>query len=534
MKYLGRIIIAVLLLAPLVDAYAVSPHPDLIRKWKENGTYDKKIAQYDERERVRAFRSAKISPAAKSFPKTGDRRVLVVLVQFAESADAKGGLPFPVFPFAGMFLFAAGTCALVVRFKQNGRFTHGSAGAAVFLMMISVLCVSTQGCGGNSSGSESALFSPVSSKSFYQNLFEGGDDSQLTWRKYFKDMSNNALNLSFDIYGPYTASHNHDYYGANDSYGNDRLPDILAEEAVTMLVNDIGSQVDFSDYDYDEDGYIDSFTIIHQGAGEEVSGSDNDIWSHQFGISGVSSDGVRFGNYAMLPEYMYEPGDSTIGVFCHEFGHILGLPDLYDTSHKTEGVGRWSLMGSGSWNGPEGNGAVPAPLLAWERIIFTWASPDTLIPGASVQTTSVGDLDATFKAVWIPLGDPGDMQYLLAQNVILKPGSWSEYLPGEGLLVSRIDSNYTLSTFLSNNTVNAKAVHGITILEADGRSDLWKGLNRGDSTDLYYPGNATSITPTTVPNTHYTIPGTTNTKATGISITDISRAGSMMTFSYSK
>ena len=111
----------------------------------------------------------------------------------------------------------------------------------------------------------------------------------------------------------------------------------------------------FSVYDNDVDGKADTVIVIHAGSGEEYSGDEDAIWSHNWTLSSASAygdgegarnyDSVSIDNYTLQPEYNSTPGDSTIGVFCHEFGHVLGLPDLYDTSGETGRCGKMESDG---------------------------------------------------------------------------------------------------------------------------------------------------------------------------------------------
>ncbi|MCP5514951.1 MAG: M6 family metalloprotease domain-containing protein, partial [Spirochaetales bacterium] len=208
---------------------------------------------------------------------------------------------------------------------------------------------------------------------FYKNLLE--DNAGLTMTQYYSDMSNGNLTLTFDVYGPYPAANSIEYYGQNLSNGYDAYPATLVAEAVNEA--DVAG-VDFSQYDNDGNGYVDTVIIIHAGRGEESGADENTIWSHNWtlsdaGVGIITHDSVKIDNYTIQPEYTDNPGDSTIGVFCHEFGHVLGLKDLYDTYQETNGVGLWSLMSGGSWTGnldvdSDGDGdpgSEPAPLLAW-------------------------------------------------------------------------------------------------------------------------------------------------------------------------
>jgi immune inhibitor A len=141
------------------------------------------------------------------------------------------------------------------------------------------------------------------------------------------------------------------------------------------------------------DGYVDHFQLVHAGVGQEAGGGaqgSDAIWSHRWyanieevGRSGP--EGCRLGGYQVpgrdlwVGDYTIEPEDGGLGVFAHEFGHDLGLPDLYDTAGGENGTGFWSLMSSGSWaDAPPGNviGTSPVHMGAWEKFVLGWLDGD--------------------------------------------------------------------------------------------------------------------------------------------------------------
>jgi len=156
------------------------------------------------------------------------------------------------------------------------------------------------------------------------------------------------------------------YYGANGASIDDLNGPIqfMAREAVEKLD---AAGFDFSQFDLNNDKIVDHLMVIHAGAGEEESASVNDIWSHCSGLPDgfVSADSVK------VLGYTTEPETGKVGVFAHEFGHDLGLPDLYDTNDGSPGAGGWSLMASGAWNGSI-PGTSPAHLSAWEKALLGW------------------------------------------------------------------------------------------------------------------------------------------------------------------
>src|SRR4051812_47190951 len=135
------------------------------------------------------------------------------------------------------------------------------------------------------------------------------------------------------------------------------------------------------------DGYIDHFSVVHAGEGEEAGGGaqgGDAIWSHRW-YANFNQDsgpaGCHLGGYNLpgtnlwVGDYTIEPENGGVGVFAHEFGHDLGLPDLYDTAGPTDnGTGFWSIMSSGSWasDSPDSIGDKPVHMGAWEKLALGW------------------------------------------------------------------------------------------------------------------------------------------------------------------
>jgi immune inhibitor A len=167
-------------------------------------------------------------------------------------------------------------------------------------------------------------------------------------------------------------------------------------------------QVDRYDCDgdgvYNEpDGYIDHFAIVHAGQGEDAGGGaqgGDAIWSHRWYANQNTTDGpanCKLGGY-QLPgtnlwagDYTIEAENGGVGVFAHEFGHDLGLPDLYDrTSSRDNGTGFWTLMSSGSWgSSPEADhiGTEPMHMGAWEKLALGWLGDDLGVASAGQDAT---------------------------------------------------------------------------------------------------------------------------------------------------
>ncbi|MBN2549686.1 MAG: M6 family metalloprotease domain-containing protein [Anaerolineales bacterium] len=365
------------------------------------------------------------------------------------------------------------------------------------------------------------------SASFFDSLIFGTGSSQLN--HYYKEVSYNQLdivtvNLPSSL-GWYTMPSTYATYVNNNycmglTYPNNCQK--LAEDAVAAA----NPVVDFSQYDNDGDLVVDHIFIVHAGVGAEVSGLTTDVWSHAWNMSAIQPvDGVWAFYYSTEPEYMVTPGDMTIGVYAHELGHGLGLPDLYDTDYSSEGSGAWSLMGIGTWNGPGNSGSSPAHLDAWSKIQLGWTTP-TVVVGTII---GAGIANAENNAIAYRLQSPqqASTEYFLVEN--RQQTGYDSYLPANGLLIWHVDEAIFQNTTecKQHNNWNCGASHYKVALEqADGSLHLENKTNTGDGGDPY-PGTSskTSFTSATTPNTssYY------SSSSMLLTVTNISASASSMT-----
>ncbi|GAA0462213.1 hypothetical protein Ade02nite_28660 [Paractinoplanes deccanensis] len=199
-----------------------------------------------------------------------------------------------------------------------------------------------------------------------------------------------------------------------------------AEVAAYLKTFDVWDRDDFDgDGDFNEpDGYVDHFQAIHAGEGEEAGGGAQGadaIWAHRWyafsdlageaGPEGNLAGGVQIGDTGIwIGDYTTEPENGGLGVFAHEYGHDLGLPDLYDTAGGDNGTGFWTLMSAGSWlgRGAPTIGSTPGYMGAWEKIFLGWSNFVTVKPGTSKYITlgtAANGESALPQAVVIPLAD---------------------------------------------------------------------------------------------------------------------------------
>ena len=198
-------------------------------------------------------------------------------------------------------------------------------------------------------------------------------DNTGSFHDFYKEISHGQFLAKSDVSEWMTSSNNHDYYGYNNGY--DRV-----RELIRNAVDEIESTgFDWSKYDNDGDGYVDALNVIHQGAGAE-EGLETNIWSHKWSLGNlsVSYDGVTISSYTINPE-IQNGNIVAIGVLAHEFGHALGLPDLYDTDYSSTGSGKLALMASGSWGTVGNTPWYPATMIGWCKAQLGWAEVDEIL-----------------------------------------------------------------------------------------------------------------------------------------------------------
>ncbi|GHV36232.1 hypothetical protein FACS1894178_7210 [Bacteroidia bacterium] len=238
-------------------------------------------------------------------------------------------------------------------------------------------------------------------------------------RDFYRVNSYGKLDFHVTLAGPVTLP------GTAASYvGNEQSFAKKSAELASSLVN----YADFAD-----GLYVPSFHIIFAGHGDEAISNGKQIWSHAWAFTPIVLDGVYVGNrYSCSPELSGGSGNvmTKIGVIAHELCHTFGAPDYYDTDYgdsggEYPGTGKWDLMASGSWNG---NGACPANINMYQKILFGWVNPiDLTTPLTVSQMPNSND-----SAVAYRIAANGNEVYILESR--WKRGFDSE-IPGEGLLI---------------------------------------------------------------------------------------------------
>ena len=342
----------------------------------------------------------------------------------------------------------------------------------------------------------------------YGNMFIGGV------RDYFNANSNGIFVPQFDLIGPVTIDMGCKEVNSTSNAYNVWLKALAKADEL----------VDFSKYDADGNGTVDMLYFIVAGYGANYSGNDSGyLWPHKSSLSYYSVpayDGMKFGTFASSVEiYGWESQGSTvidgIGTVCHEFSHVLGLPDIYDTDYSTNGQshdpGNWSVMAGGSYNQ---YGRLPVGYSAFERFASGFLKYPTITKAGKY---TLGELQSTGEGYII--NTPNDGEYFVLEN--RQQNSWDVKLPGHGMLVTRIDSTSSVLSYWRSNKVNAYSAHNcVELLRASGSTS---GASTGDP----FPGtsNVTSITNETTA-TLKTWDGQDNP----LSITGITESNGVITF----
>ena len=293
---------------------------------------------------------------------------------------------------------------------------------------------------------------------------------------FFVASSSGKLNLSATVLGPYVSDSNQHYYGKAADYANDLHVRELIREAVKKADPDI----DYSEYiNGDVNKYVSCVYVLYAGYSQAVSGNNADlIWPHRSRLlTPLMLDDVYIYDYGCSSELeSYEGSNSPmkIGTICHEFSHVLGQPDYYDTDYETHGnafnPGEWDLMAGGNYNG---NSAFPPLWHAMERTVRNYV---TLEDGIVGEDYTLEELGKSAKAIRLSY-DGLPNEYFLLEN--RQQTGFDTYLPGHGLIIYKIDRNVS---GWNNNCVNCDTSRlGFELITANTDKHVYSFWNGGYS-----------------------------------------------------
>lgn len=285
---------------------------------------------------------------------------------------------------------------------------------------------------------------------------------------FYHASSFNQFDPEFDVVGPVKLSKPASYYGSDTP-----SQDAKIYEAIIESCQALDDEIDFADYDTDNDGKVDNIYFFYAGNGQADTPNGTElIWPHSWylGETGWKQDlvldGKQIDRYTCSNELRYK-SDGTkvptgIGTFVHEFGHVLGLADHYDTSYGmlTFGLGAWDTMASGSYNNDMN---TPPVFSAFERAELGWLDyTDLNIDADSINVLPY--LADCNKAYRIKVDGTNDNEYFILEN--RQKTGWDKYLPGHGMLTWHIDMD---EAAWKGNYVNTDMTHQrVDIVEVDG------------------------------------------------------------------
>lgn len=295
-------------------------------------------------------------------------------------------------------------------------------------------------------------------------------------RDYFIAQSMGKFTPQIDVVGPVHLSQPEAYYGGN-SMGHDGRPDQMVVDACNGAKSQYG--VDFSDYDFDNDGNVDFVFILYAGYGENYGAPSTTIWPHMSHLSSLGNscqlDGKRIDLYACSCELNGASGTEIdgIGAFCHEFGHVLGLPDIYNTANPsyTE-LGSWDVMDASSYNN---NSRTPSSYTAFERYSVGWMDFIELEdPQDCVVVPEITENNVAYR-----LQTANKNEFFTIENH--QQVGWDKYQGGKGLMIIHVLYD---AGFWNGNAVNSGLIPHYDLEEADGTQGI------AQKTDLFpIPGN---------------------------------------------
>lgn len=309
------------------------------------------------------------------------------------------------------------------------------------------------------------------------------------------------------------------------------------------LCEDVVNRLDAANFNWrpfqNGQGQIPYFIIVPDVPDGAATGAPGGLWSTEWPdvtvpVADVNATGTVI-SFAVEAAIGVNQGQLVpLGTVAHEFGHLLGLPDLYDTSGVAAGLGNWSLMGTGAWSGPQEDATRPSDLDAFSKWFLGWTRAILVDRAASIQLPAAEH--APVVTLVYPAGAVSGPEYFLIENrdgsSLPEDGS----LPGRGLLVYRVDAAVMQpnSRYWLDDTVNAMLrahgappVPGVEIVQADGSWSLIRATGRDGSAGDPFPGSS---------HRHELVPGgnpapfTLSGRPAALWITDISQSGPTMSF----
>lgn len=282
-------------------------------------------------------------------------------------------------------------------------------------------------------------------------------------RDYFRDQSLGMFEPTFDVFGPITLDNDRVYYGGNDRNGRDANARGMVKDACQKAFD--MRLTDFKDYDNDGDGYVDYVYIVYAGNDEAQFGSEECIWAHSWNLSTpLDLGGMKISQYACSGELLIDSQDcpAGIGTFVHEFSHVIGLPDFYNTTIDDPAendfcMDYWSIMDYGQY---ALEGYCPVGYTSFERYSMGWISAKELITPGSIALLPTDEAPSMYRAF---VNDKDTTSYFVFETI--QKTSWNNYRPNYGLMITGV--NYNASLWATNLVNKDKKHHRYHIVPAN-------------------------------------------------------------------
>jgi immune inhibitor A len=323
-----------------------------------------------------------------------------------------------------------------------------------------------------------------------QSQIFDGPNATGTVTDYFTEVSYNQLYFTGDCQGWYDMPRTlAEYEGGNSGLGTQGGPRFVVD--LIQISDPTLNFVDYIQY-YDGGGkpHIGFVAVIHAGA--DASAGAFNIWAHRWDFRAISGQGsyttndvdpvsghnvIIDGPYAIMPELSGSNNNNgpitSIGVFAHEFGHIFGIPDLYDTDGTSSGLGNWCLMAAGSWGGNNSSPQTPVHPCAWVKKELGWVSPVNITSFQQALTVTNVEENPVIYRIWY--NGSITPEYFLIEN--RQRIGFDTNIYNTGFLIFHIDET-------RNNNTNENR-YLVDLEQADGNRNLNNGSGRGDAGDPF-------------------------------------------------
>ena len=348
---------------------------------------------------------------------------------------------------------------------------------------------------------------------------------------YFRDQSQGKFNLQFDLIYVQLPDSLQKYHSTRD---HDENSQYMVDDIVDILQT---QDINWSQYDWNKDGYINQLLIIYAGLGQNAGGGSNTIWPHQWWLSEhfdqsdpsyskrsyrtvqQGQQEYRIDTYCCLQEIASRTNSHPpFGTICHEYSHCFGFPDFYNNSKNF--IGAWDLMDSGNYNN---DNHTPPNYSAHERWLMGWIQPTEL-----TTDTLVSDMPSLCDTptAYLIRNDGYENEYYIIEN--RQQTGWDSYLPGSGLLIFHIDfdeSIWTSITTYANNSTKQR----YHIIPANNKTSY----SQNTATNWAYPyATNDSLTNHSTPAATLNNPNTDGTLFMNKSLHDIRIENGLATFRF--